>query len=232
MNKNSASKTIEPSLLRYLSLGFMHDKITDTVVHDILRESPQIEKLDLTYCEKLTEIGFNSLIRLIPGLTDLNLRRCSRNVTDGVLFNIAFLCPKLKALNLGFCNEISDQGVMKIAQCCQELEKLELYQCVKISDYSLYKIADFCLLLKCLNIAYCMLITPIAIQRVIVSCELLEDLDLSRCNSFDGDDLFDLLEVSHLNLRNLKIQRCPNINAKDCDNLRRRYPHLLIKDTF
>jgi hypothetical protein len=29
MNKN---KTIEPSLLRHLSLGFMHDKITDTVV--------------------------------------------------------------------------------------------------------------------------------------------------------------------------------------------------------
>lgn len=51
----SAAK--HPSQLRYLSLGCMHDKVTDEVAIEIARKCPQINTLDLTYCEQLTERG-------------------------------------------------------------------------------------------------------------------------------------------------------------------------------
>lgn len=46
-----------PCQRRNLSLGCMHDKVTDDVVLEIARKSPQIQQLDLTYCEGLTEEG-------------------------------------------------------------------------------------------------------------------------------------------------------------------------------
>ena len=47
-----------PSQLRCLSLGCMHDKVTDQVMIDVVKRSPQIRVLDLTYCERITEEGF------------------------------------------------------------------------------------------------------------------------------------------------------------------------------
>ena len=43
--------------LRYLSLGCMQDKVTDDVAIKVAKDCPQVQTLDLTYCEKLTAEG-------------------------------------------------------------------------------------------------------------------------------------------------------------------------------
>ena len=46
---------------------------------------------------------------------------------------IALSCHQLKALNLGWCEGISDKGVISLALGCPDLRNLDLCGCVLIT---------------------------------------------------------------------------------------------------
>lgn len=51
----------------------------------------------------------------------------------GILQAISFNCPKLQYLNLGWCEDISDEGVTNLAVGCPDLRALDLCGCVHIT---------------------------------------------------------------------------------------------------
>lgn len=58
-----------PSHLRELSLACMQDKVTDEIVLNIALESPQIRKLCLTYCVRISGEGI--MVPYIPPIVIL-----------------------------------------------------------------------------------------------------------------------------------------------------------------
>ena len=59
---NTMSGSKSPCQLRYLSLACMHDKATDKTALAAVRKCPQVQRLDLTYCENITGEGGYNLI--------------------------------------------------------------------------------------------------------------------------------------------------------------------------
>ena len=40
-------------------------------------------------------------------------------------------CRKLRSVNLGWCEGVTEEGVQSLARCCRQLEVLDLCGCVK-----------------------------------------------------------------------------------------------------
>ena len=120
-----------PSQLRCLSLGCMHDKVTDQVMIDVVKRSPQIRVLDLTYCERITEEGFELFKKTSLRLLSLSKSRNSRpllhqtseliNVADLIteclppgFISIFLLLPALQDLNVRRCKRnLTDKVVIR-----------------------------------------------------------------------------------------------------------------------
>jgi hypothetical protein len=69
-----------------------------------------LTKIDLSYCDKLTDGGIGELARHCTGLTTVNLSRCYE-LTDGGLCELARHCAGLTTVNLSHCNKLTDGGL-------------------------------------------------------------------------------------------------------------------------
>ena len=81
--------------LTSLNLGFCYEQVTDAVIRFLSENCKDIEKLDLTWCDKLTDEG---------------------------MANIGKHCKKLKHLIIIACHQITRAGIDIIKNSCLELQ--------------------------------------------------------------------------------------------------------------
>ncbi|KAG7941734.1 hypothetical protein I3843_16G060100 [Carya illinoinensis] len=66
----------------------------------------------------------------------LNLCGCVKAASDSALQAIGCYCSQLQSLSLGWCDNVSDEGVMSLAYGCPDLRALDLCGCVCITGIS------------------------------------------------------------------------------------------------
>lgn len=103
-----------------------------------------------TYAPPSVTASFvSSLVRQCPQLTRLDLSQCCA-LTDQTLQLLSVSCPHLRTLTLGG-TMLSDEGTIPIVTCCRSLTNLDLYEC-SITEKTLHAIANSCPSLVALDV--------------------------------------------------------------------------------
>lgn len=154
-----------------------------------------LERIDLTYCYKITDAGIISLAKCCKRLRDVNLAFCLL-VTDFGIENVAKNCTELTTLILAGMNQLTDGCLIILAEDLPLIEELNISGCTLITDTSLIGLLLACQHLRRLDISDNHLISDLSIQRLmqLPSCHHMRFLNLSYCVNID--------EYSVLQLRN------------------------------
>uniref|UniRef100_F7E2V4 Uncharacterized protein n=1 Tax=Monodelphis domestica TaxID=13616 RepID=F7E2V4_MONDO len=123
-----------------------------------------LQELDLTACNKLTDISLTKVLRF-PYLKQLSLSLLPE-LTDTGLVAVAKGCPGLEHLALSHCNHLSDQGWAQAARCWPRLRHLNLSSCNQLTEETLVTIGKACRRLKVLDVSLCQGISMAAVERL------------------------------------------------------------------
>ncbi|KAK4741033.1 hypothetical protein SAY87_024621 [Trapa incisa] len=193
-NMNNLVISLAPKFTKLQTLNLRQDKpqLEDDAVEVIARYCHDLQDLDLSKSFKLTDGSLRALARGCPNLIKLNISGCSA-FSDGALEYLTNFCGKLKilnlcgcvqaasdkalqaigrncrwlqSLNLGWCDNISDDGVVRLAFGCPHLRVLDLCGCVRITDDSVIALANGCPYLTSLGLYYCQNITDRAMYSL------------------------------------------------------------------
>jgi hypothetical protein len=130
--------------LQYLNLSNC-DKITDISIRKVGRALANLQELTLSQCDKITDVGIIKIAEGCHSLRDLILRNCY-SITDSSIIRIAEGCPNLQCLTLNG-DKITDACIISIAEGCLNLHSLSL-TCFgntdSITDSSIMRIAEKC----------------------------------------------------------------------------------------
>ncbi|CAH9128406.1 unnamed protein product [Cuscuta epithymum] len=141
-------------------------KLTDRSLYALAQGCPNLTKLNISGCSAFNDSAIAYLSEHCRKLEVFNLCGCVRGATDKALKAIGYFCNRLRSVNLGWCDEISDEGVMSLAYGCPDLRALDLCGCVLITDESVIALANNCPHLRSLGLYYCQNITDRAMYSL------------------------------------------------------------------
>lgn len=129
-NLLSVGKTLSQSqpsfpyhdMVRRLNLSAIAAQVNDGTVQAFMN-CKSVERLTLTSCTKLTDLGVEGLVdgaRRLQALdaTDLDA------LTDRTLHRVARNCPRLQGLNITNCSYITDDSLLQVALNCNQIKRV------------------------------------------------------------------------------------------------------------
>mmetsp|Transcript_16229 Transcript_16229/g.25324 ORF Transcript_16229/g.25324 Transcript_16229/m.25324 type:complete len:1372 (+) Transcript_16229:395-4510(+) len=167
-----------------LNLSFLPIQNADIIC--ISSISDTIKSLDLSHCKYIGDVGVKYL-RVLKGLTKLNLSGCSR-ITDVSCRVLKENLNRLEEVDLSGCN-VSDRGIIEVLEGCLYLESISIRNNSSFTDRGLE-----------------------AIQTNVTLMKLLRSLDFAGCREFSNEGLIRLLENEGGVIRNLDLSRCSQID--------------------
>ncbi|CAN6467153.1 unnamed protein product [Victoria cruziana] len=108
--------------------------VDDTVVGAIAHNCPILQKVNMSYCTKITDGSMKFLSRC-HRLSEIELRGCPL-VSSAGLASLAVGCKLISKLDIKKCKGIDDEGVLKLSHFSQNLKQINLSYC-SISDAGL-----------------------------------------------------------------------------------------------
>lgn len=145
-------------------------RLSDRSLYALANGCPRLTKLNISGCSSFSDSALIYLSCHCKNLKCLNLCGCVKAATDGSLQAIARNCGHLQSLNLGWCDNVTDEGVTRLASGCPDLRALDLCGCVLITDESVIALASGCPHLRSLGLYYCQNITDRAMYSLANSC--------------------------------------------------------------
>eukprot|EP00058_Branchiostoma_floridae_P025823 XP_002611313.1 hypothetical protein BRAFLDRAFT_73295 [Branchiostoma floridae] len=142
------------------------DELTDASIAAVTDSCSQLELLDISFCEGVTDysvqnIPLSTAVMLhlfrsetLGGLTYLNLTECTA-VNNGVVGRIAKCCLALRELHLCWCWDITEEGLEHIINNLSNLHHLDLTGLDKITGACLTKVPSALPHLTFLNLQQC-----------------------------------------------------------------------------
>ncbi len=109
-------------LVRRLNLSNLAEEVNDGSVQPF-NFCKRIERLTLTGCKKLTDLGVTSLIDGSKALLALDVTGLSA-ITDHTLKAVSENCGRLQGLNITDCSKVTDESLMAVAQNCRSLKRV------------------------------------------------------------------------------------------------------------
>ncbi|MFA5075101.1 MAG: hypothetical protein WC436_03270, partial [Candidatus Babeliales bacterium] len=128
-------------------------QLTDDAVFAFAQNCQFLQKVDFSYCDKITDQSIIELIKnnhhcyyinkdyfatLSSILKEINLNNCVQ-ITDKAIKEIAYNCRFLEFLHLSGCNQITDEAIKELLFCCPNLRRLYIYERNNISDLLIQK---------------------------------------------------------------------------------------------
>lgn len=152
---------------------------------DRLLDIPEnLEELDISKCEWLTNKNLKKIIEICPNL--LKIRLSSNVQLNYSSWSILKGLKRLEKLDISHCYQIKDEDFKLILQACRNVTHFSLEQCNGLSDNAFFELGK--------------------------NIPRLTDLDVSRTNITDSG-LIDLT-MRCKQLITLKVVRCKNLTAK------------------
>lgn len=110
--------------IKRLNLASIADKVNDGSVLP-LAVCNRIERLTLTNCKNLTDIGLIPLVQDSHHLLALDISGDDQ-ITEATVFAIAEHCRRLQGLNVSGCTRISNEGMIKLAESCKYIKRVSI----------------------------------------------------------------------------------------------------------
>ncbi|CAM9977150.1 unnamed protein product [Scytosiphon promiscuus] len=227
-------RAVEANMLVRVTEINLHDcnKLTDTSVDHIMKRACRIRNLNLAGCCHLTDMSC-TFIAQDPStgsprgdsLTSLNLGYCL-NITDQGVASFVASLRGLQIINLAGCVQLTDDGILTLVSTCTRLQELVLAQCKLLTDKSLCYLADF-LWVERLDISFCSKVSDDGIEVVALEFAGLRRICLKRCIRLTGRTL-DVLSMYCLRLEQVDIQNVPNFGSDAVLRLQQTCPQLSI----
>lgn len=101
---------------------------------------PSVEKINLSCCPNISNIGVIKLGETYLNLTSLQLS-ANKNMTNASILKVASTCANLCEVDLHRNNNISDVAIISLAAQCPHLAKLGLVKCEQLTDRSISEIS-------------------------------------------------------------------------------------------
>ena len=109
-------------LVRRLNLSNLNEQINDGSVQPFV-QCKRIERLTLTGCKKLTDLGVCSLIQGSRSLLALDITGLDA-ITDHTLKAVSENCGRLQGLNITDCSKVTDESLVAVAENCHFLKRV------------------------------------------------------------------------------------------------------------
>ena len=118
--------TAPPRKLKHLDLSRC-SRLTSTTLKHLAHNVPDLEGLQLSGCEGMTDDGFEALFPTLSKLTHLDLEECTQITNTAVLALAKAPCAAaLKHCQLSYCEQVGDAGLAPLVKACPNLMNLEI----------------------------------------------------------------------------------------------------------
>ena len=115
-------------------------------------------------------------------LQSINLGDCE-NLTDDGILAICDGCNHLLSIDLTCCGEITQSGISRLAQKCPLLKSIVLNSCDGITDNCLSIVANGCQELQAIDLSCCKSVSDAGILSLVKGCPQLKSIILIGCKS-------------------------------------------------
>lgn len=111
-------------MVRRLNLSAVAPQVNDGTVQAFIN-CKGVERLTLTSCTKLTDLGVEGLVNGARRLQALDATDLDA-LTDRTLHRVAQNCPRLQGLNITNCSNITDDSLLQVALNCNQIKRVSL----------------------------------------------------------------------------------------------------------
>jgi F-box and leucine-rich repeat protein GRR1 len=109
-------------LIKRLNLSGLNDRVNDGSIKGF-EVCKRIERLTLTNCSKLSDMGVSNLLEGNKHLQALDVSDV-KSLTDHTLDKVAENCPRLQGLNITGCFKVTDQSLIRISRRCRQIKRV------------------------------------------------------------------------------------------------------------
>jgi hypothetical protein len=160
-------------------------------------------------------------------ILDFGSRKNKSIITDytiKLLLSNENILNSVRALNLSFCENVTDKSLLEIFDNFREIQKLLLNHCINISDHA-FQVSKP-LYIKHLELFGCTKLTNTCLDLLAFNCKQLQTFRVSDAKKINGDGLASLFKTQML--YSVDIENCGAVEShniltlsKKCKYLRR-----------
>ncbi|KAK4235636.1 hypothetical protein C8A03DRAFT_36510 [Achaetomium macrosporum] len=222
--------------VRRLNLSALAGRVNDGSVMP-LAACTRVERLTLTGCSNLTDLGLIALVSSNSYLYSLDVSLGSSSSSSDVLFHdqiseasiyaIAEHCPRLQGLNVSGCHRISNESFIQLARNCRYIKRLKLNNCIQLNDEAVLAFAENCPNILELDLHQCRLIGNEPVTRVFTKAKALRELHLANCELIDDSAFLSLpSNRTYEHLRILNLGSCTRLTDRAVEKIVEVAPRL------
>ena len=122
--------------VKYLDIGRTY--LTDAALKCVSQSFTHLEALIMPQLfDRTTTDGVGNLLRHSPFLKNLDLSYCDKQVNDEVIVIIGEFCSSINNLKLNQCSEITDLALVTLGTNCVDLQYLEVRGCFRLQEHGI-----------------------------------------------------------------------------------------------
>ncbi|ETS79701.1 hypothetical protein PFICI_09554 [Pestalotiopsis fici W106-1] len=207
-----------PEFIKRLNLATLSSEVNDGSVIP-LAVCTRVERLTLTNCRELTDIGLKALVQNSPHLLALDISQDDK-ITEASVFAIADNCPRLQGLNMTNCKRISNESLMRLAESCKYIKRLKLNDCDQLNDDAVMAFAINCPNILEIDLHSCRRIGNEPVTALLAQGQSLRELRLANCELID-DSAFLSLSSNKIyeHLRILDLTCCTRLTDRAVEKI-------------
>ncbi|KAI0124168.1 F-box domain-containing protein [Xylariales sp. AK1849] len=214
-----------PEFIKRLNLAALAANVSDGSVMP-LAVCTRVERLTLTNCKDLTDVGLIALVRNSQHLLALDISQDVK-ITEASIFAIAENCRRLQGLNVSSCKSISNESMVQLAENCKYIKRLKLNDCDQLNDNAILAFANNCPNILEIDLHSCRNIGNEPVTALLDRGQSLRELRLANCDLID-DTAFLTLPSNKLfeHLRILDLTCCARLTDRAVEKIIEVAPRL------
>ncbi|KAI2777957.1 RNI-like protein [Daldinia loculata] len=210
--------------VKRLNLAALADKVSDGSVMP-LAVCTRVERLTLTNCKDLTDLGLMPLVRSNKNLLALDISG-DNNITERSIVAIAENCRRLQGLNVSNCKQISNESMVQLAENCRYIKRLKLNDCEQLNDSAIIAFANNCPNILEIDLHQCVNIGNEPVTALLAKGRSLRELRLANCDIIDDGAFLSLPSKIYEHLRILDLTSCTRLTDRAVEKIIEVAPRL------
>ncbi|KAI0376355.1 RNI-like protein [Hypomontagnella monticulosa] len=222
--------------VRRLNLAALHAKLNNGSVLQ-LAVCTRVERLTLTNCAGLTDVGLVPLVRSNKHLLALDVSGLV-NISGDSILAVSQNCERLQGLNVSNCKEIDTDrelaeknrttpAMVELAEKCRHIKRLKFNDCSQFKDVTVLAFANNCPNILEIDLHSCTQIGNEPVTALLAKGQSLRELRLANCELIDDGAFLSLPpQKTYEHLRILDLTSCTRLTDRAVERIIEVAPRL------
>ncbi|KAI1817207.1 RNI-like protein [Poronia punctata] len=204
--------------IKRLNLAALPGQVNDGSIIP-LSVCSRVERLTLTSCSMLTDVGVTPLVKNNHNLMALDLSN-DHSITETTIIAIAENCRKLQGLNISGCRQVSNESLIQLAKSCRYIKRLKLNDCQQLTDEAVLAFAAHCPNILEMDLHQCPQIGNEPVTALLSNQRSLREFRLANCELIDDNAFLSLSPYrTYENLRILDLTSCTRLTDRAVEKI-------------